>query len=158
MWNQLLPFYELWVINCMKNIQTCSAPRAEPLSNGANPAVLGGVGGRWAQRSEMPSASTWLRAKCELGLPELLPCCWQHVARTCTLQRPSWSLLQAPWKRGRHAGATCVLCPRESRVPVPSHQRSVSVTEGQFISSEIYFINCLLEKLLQGSQQLLRAS
>lgn len=125
MWNQLLPFYELWVINCMKNIQTCSAPRAEPLSNGANPAVLGGVGGRWAQRSEMPSASTWLRAKCELGLPELLPCCWQHVARTCTLQRPSWSLLQAPWKRGRHAGATCVLCPRESRVPVPSHQRSV---------------------------------
>lgn len=66
MWNHLLPFYELWVINCIKNIQLAMAiPQAEPLTNEENAAILGGVGGVWVKQNKMPSASMWLCAKCE---------------------------------------------------------------------------------------------
>lgn len=66
MWNHLQPFYELWVINCIKNIQLAMAiPQAEPLTNEETAAILGGVGGVWVKQNKMPSASMWLCAKCE---------------------------------------------------------------------------------------------
>lgn len=103
MWNQLLPFYELWVINCMKNIQLAVAvPQAEPLTNGENAAILRGVGGVWVKWSKMPSASqmpacgsvlsvNWCHLRWSSLAKETIT---EYVTRTCRSVKESCPLLQ----------------------------------------------------------------